>query len=470
VPRCSGRTEDARVSRAFGGHPDNPISGRCQKERVVILAKIEEIRLSEADERLWGRHVDLPKKDTQTEASALVLMGWVLGKTSPAVAVEVLGEGGSVLRRLPLNDRRPDIREAFPDVPGAENSGFRTTISALGVASDIELEVRAVLEDQSRIPIGVIRGRRRWAEGEEERQTGMALVSVVIPCYNQARFLGEAIESVLSQSYPHFEIVVVDDGSTDNTSEVASRYPGVRCIRQENQGLAGARNAGIRHSRGSYLVFLDADDRLLPDALAVGLKELKKHPECAFVSGYHRLIAFDGSPLPTSPQTPIEGDHYETLLRSCYISTPAAVMYQRTMLEYVGGFDTSVSPSADYDLYLRLTREYSVYQHGEVVAEYRRHGTNMTRDLALMLEAESTVLRRQRKYMRGRNQYKAYKAGISHSQQHFGEPLVAEMLDRARKREWRGALSGMLVLACYYPRGFASVPPVILCERKALQQ
>jgi glycosyltransferase involved in cell wall biosynthesis len=101
------------------------------------------------------------------------------------------------------------------------------------------------------------------------------LVSVVIPCYNQARFLGEAIESVLSQSYRAFEVVVVDDGSTDNTSEVVARYAGadagVRLIRQENRGLAGARNRGLAEAEGEYVVFLDSDDRLLPDALQVGV-------------------------------------------------------------------------------------------------------------------------------------------------------------------------------------------------------
>ena len=79
---------------------------------------------------------------------------------------------------------------------------------------------------------------------------GADLISVVIPCYNQAHYLGEAIESVLAQSYPYFEIVVIDDGSTDNTSEVAGRYHGVRCIRQDNQGLSAARNSGLRHSVG----------------------------------------------------------------------------------------------------------------------------------------------------------------------------------------------------------------------------
>lgn len=91
-----------------------------------------------------------------------------------------------------------------------------------------------------------------------------SLISVIIPCHNQARFLSEAIGSVLSQRYSSFEIVVVDDGSTDDTFEVASRYRQVRCVRQINQSLSAARNAGLGASKGSYLVFLDADDRLLP--------------------------------------------------------------------------------------------------------------------------------------------------------------------------------------------------------------
>src|SRR5919107_192619 len=124
-------------------------------------------------------------------------------------------------------------------------------------------------------PEGAQRGSHDFRGG---RRVGTDLVSVVIPCYNQAHFLSEAIESVLAQTYPYFEIIVVDDGSTDNTSEVAGRYSGVRCIRQDNQGLSGARNSGLRHSKGEYLVFLDADDRLLPQALEVGLECLRAYP------------------------------------------------------------------------------------------------------------------------------------------------------------------------------------------------
>src|SRR5215210_7397761 len=128
-------------------------------------------------------------------------------------------------------------------------------------------------------------------EGRPGREGG--LVSVVIPCYNQAHFLDEAIESVLSQSYTNFEVIVVDDGSTDTTSEVASGHAdaGVRLFRQENRGLAGARNRGLAESKGEYVVFLDSDDRLLGEALAVGVRELKSHPGCAFVAGRCTFIA-----------------------------------------------------------------------------------------------------------------------------------------------------------------------------------
>src|SRR5215213_4115846 len=146
--------------------------------------------------------------------------------------------------------------------------------------------------DRPENPEGVRRGSR---EPRGKQEVVARLVSVVIPCYNLAHFLGEAIESVLAQSYPNFEIIVVDDGSPDNTSEVAARYPGVRLVRQENQGLSGARNAGLARSEGEYVVFLDADDRLLPEALEAHLEHLKAHPECAFVSGRLKRIAADGS-------------------------------------------------------------------------------------------------------------------------------------------------------------------------------
>src|SRR3712207_3649838 len=117
----------------------------------------------------------------------------------------------------------------------------------------------------------------------KEQHVGVELVSVIITCYHQAHFLGEAIESVLGQAYARFEILVIDHGATHDTFEVAAQYPEVRCIRQDNQGLSAARNSGIHESKGSCLVFLNAEDRLLPNALKLGVEYLKSHPKCAFV-------------------------------------------------------------------------------------------------------------------------------------------------------------------------------------------
>src|SRR5262249_8899135 len=155
---------------------------------------------------------------------------------------------------------------------------------------------------------------------------------------------------------PHFEVVVVDDGSYDNTTEVALRAPGVRYVRQENMGPAGARNAGLRYGRGSYVVFLHADDRLLPEALEVGLSGLADNPACAFVSGQCRHIAFDGSPLPVETPPVIPRDPYHELLRNCYIWTPGVVMFRRVAFSWAGGFDPAFGWNDDYEMYLRIAR------------------------------------------------------------------------------------------------------------------
>ena len=111
------------------------------------------------------------------------------------------------------------------------------------------------------------------------------MVSVVIPVYNAARFLADAIRSVQAQQHPRIEIIVVDDGLTDGSGEVARSFAGVRCFRQANCGIAAARNAGVREARGNLLAFLDADDLWTPDKLSRQVNVLHKTPEASFVSG-----------------------------------------------------------------------------------------------------------------------------------------------------------------------------------------
>ena len=282
------------------------------------------------------------------------------------------------------------------------------------------------------------------------------LVSVIIPCYNQARYLGEAIESVLRQSYDNFQIIVVDDGSTDETQEVARRYERVECIRQENRGLAEARNAGMRASRGEYVVFLDADDRLMEKGLEAGVNALGDHPLCAFAFGHVKLIGEDGSALSEPEQTSIERDHYVELLRHNYIWTLGAVMYRRERVVSAGQFNPSINASADYDLNIRLARKYPVHCHGEVVLEYRKHGANMTRNFKAMLESAVTARRIHRKYVKGNRRYEtALKAGTLSVQKDYGEKLVSAVRDQIHNHEIKQALSGLITLLKFYPEGFA---------------
>jgi glycosyltransferase involved in cell wall biosynthesis len=282
-------------------------------------------------------------------------------------------------------------------------------------------------------------------------------VSVIIPCYNQGRFLDEALRSVVAQTLPATEIVVVDDGSTDDTAAVARAYAQVRYVRQRNRGLASARNLGLAHSTGAYIVFVDADDRLRPEALAIGVRELAAHPPCAFVWGYCVRIDEHGRQLPTVPPPPVVGDPYEALLRNNFIWTPAVVMFRRSMCAPLMRFSPGVDPSADYELYLRIVRHFPIHGHSAVVADYRLHGASMSRNAARMLRSTMDVLDAQRPYIRDRGRYRrAFEQGQRSWQGHYGEQLIEQLATQLRKPErWIQAGTMLAVLARYYPRGLA---------------
>ena len=220
--------------------------------------------------------------------------------------------------------------------------------------------------------------------------TDQALVSVVITNYNHGKYLATAINSVLHQNFINYELIVVDDGSTDNSRSVVEAYPAVKYIYQENQGLSAARNTGIKAASGNYLVFLDADDWLYKDALSINVSYLSGNSKVAFVSGAHQKIDIQDGTSVTVLFT-LNAEPYQQLLQGNYIGMHATVMYCSWVLREFT-FDTSLRGCEDYDIYLRIARKYRVIHHQHVIAAYMHHGSNMSFNHSFMLQNALKVL------------------------------------------------------------------------------
>jgi len=260
------------------------------------------------------------------------------------------------------------------------------------------------------------------------RKDEEALVSVVIPCYKQAHFLPEALKSVLAQTYSSVEAIVVDDGSPDNTAQVAALFPGVNYVRQQNRGIAEARNAGFRASQGNYVIFLDADDRLMPDAAKRHLQCFAENPSAGFVVGDIDQIASDGSYL-SSPRWPVlTSGFYEELLKANHVANTIAVMFRRGVLEAIGGFKTFFAPAEDYEMLLRAGQQFSSAHHRTVVAQYRRYETSISRKGAIMLRAMNRVMQSQQPFVeKSPTLRKALGKGEAYWRDHFGAAAVKEV-------------------------------------------
>jgi SAM-dependent methyltransferase len=220
-------------------------------------------------------------------------------------------------------------------------------------------------------------------EASEVRLTGP--VAVVIPTYNHSRFLADAIASVERQTVRAAEIIVVDDGSSDHPDDVVAQFPGVRFIRQDNKGLAAARNTGLSAARSDKVVFLDADDLLTPDAIASGLVCFGRHPDAGFVYGAHRVVNAVGVPISGVKFEELGPDAFASFLTGNCIGMHATVLYDRERLVACGGFNEMLQRCEDYDLYLRLSLKHRVACHPTLVADYRWHGANMSADFTGML-------------------------------------------------------------------------------------
>ena len=286
--------------------------------------------------------------------------------------------------------------------------------------------------------------------------------AVVIPCYNQARFLADAIESVLVQTCAAAEMVVVDDGSTENVANVVARYPSVRYMRQSNGGPAAARNAGMRGTSSEFVIFLDGDDRLLPEAIAAGEGRLRARPECAFAAGCMNTIAVDGAILHSWQPYPSYDDPYAAMLVDHCSIYPVSTIYRRSALETVNGFDESFRRAEDWELDLRLAERFAFDLHQQPVGERRRHGSNISRDAAAMLESIVRLLRSKRKVTHGHPAREAARLeGIRRARTIYAEQVITRIHDLLAAHQLRRAIALAAALLHSHPG--------IIFERAALK-
>lgn len=276
----------------------------------------------------------------------------------------------------------------------------------------------------------------------------LSTVAVIIPTFNHARYLADAIISVLSQTRQADEIIVVDDGSTDDPATVVAQFQKVRLIRQDNGGLSAARNTGLRNCKTSHVVFLDADDRLLPTALQAGLTCIADRPDCAFVYGGYRLISENNNPISPDVFPAIDGAANLAMLRRNQIGMVAAVLFRRDCLLAVDGFDETLRRCEDYDVYLRITHRYPIATHPTIIAEYRRHGQNMSNSYVEQLKTGLEILdRHQARIPTDPLTLAALREGRAHQQTSYVSQMLNAAFDRWRTHRDIGILMGDLIQA-----------------------
>lgn len=244
------------------------------------------------------------------------------------------------------------------------------------------------------------------------KQQDSPLVTVVITCYNYGHYLDRAIRSVKSQTYQNYQLIVVNDGSEDDTAQVCAAYPDVEYVNTKRVGVSMARNTGILFSKGAYLLFLDADDWLYPNALELQLYYFKQFPEIAFVAGGFDRVGDNGELLSVQPELK---QHYEGfyrgLLMGNFIGFQSNTMYCRELF-FDFYFDSKLNGCEDYDLNLRISRNLPALSHTEKIAAYRVHERSMGSDVKMMRQRIQKALAKQRPFLNTMEEQAAFDEGV----------------------------------------------------------
>lgn len=219
-------------------------------------------------------------------------------------------------------------------------------------------------------------------------------VSVVIPCYNYARFLKSAVDSVLAQDYNEFEVIVIDDGSKDETPEVAKAYGDkIRYIRQVNQGLSATRNNGIPQCQYPYVAFLDADDEWEPNFLSSLMEKFSGlSGDFGMVACLDYKIGIDSKKIPDREHNECTGEitSRDLILKNRFF--PGGAIVKTKVFSEVGNFDTKLKSSEDRDMWIRLSSKFRIWLLPGRLIRVRKHGDNMSANGQRMMDNKLAVL------------------------------------------------------------------------------
>ena len=221
------------------------------------------------------------------------------------------------------------------------------------------------------------------------------LVSVIIPNYNHAQYVGDAIWSVLTQEYRNFEIIVVDDGSTDNSREVIAQFGDkVQYIHQKNAGLSAARNTGIKASKGVLIGVLDADDMYESIFLSTLVVTLQENPDADGVYCGYQFVDHKNNLLPQIEARPVDHDKlYDALLDGNFF-VPESIFLRRYVYDNVGLFDETLRACEDWDVWLRVTKKYKIVHSPNILTRHRILPGSMSTDPQRMLTYRLAVLKK----------------------------------------------------------------------------
>jgi glycosyltransferase involved in cell wall biosynthesis len=287
----------------------------------------------------------------------------------------------------------------------------------------------------------------------------MPTISVIIPAYNAERTILETIESVRQQTFSDFELVIINDGSTDKTLALVSAIndPRLRVVSYENGGLSVARNRGIANVSGNFIAFLDADDLWTPDKLELQLEALQRQPSAGVAYSWTLNMSEDGQVFHPGAFVHFEGNVLPDLLVSNFIANGSNPLIRRQAIDSIGEFDPSVPPSADWDYWLRLAAKWAFVVVPKPQILYRHSSSSMSARIELMEKHNLAVLDRAFQMAPAELQYLKNKS-LSNIYQYLAGMALANVSSSGQLR-----LAGLKLMQSVY------FYPMVLLDKRTLR-